>query len=115
MPKVLIGRMLESGGAVLAHYYYYNTDDEAPKHPASALVVPPKQKKMRYILRYEDYSARYDAASKTEGTMPPRLSPSEHALAVRVLTRLSEAHRYPERIRELRNRLLLAELPQTGD
>lgn len=136
--RVLVGRMVESGGAVVA-YYYCNTDEDPPKRPAPVHEVsPPGMKKMvkkmkkhkeidnpfalawsmkkkGYKSHYDSYVARHAELSESTGSMTPMLSPSEHALAWRVLARLSEARRDPDLIRELRNRLLLNEQPKQGD
>jgi len=63
---------------------------------------------------YDEYLSRYEAKTKSGAAVGPLLSSQDHALAVRVLTRLSEAHRDPVRVRELRERLLLSERQMTG-
>ena len=67
-----------------------------------------------YKSHYDSYVARHAQLKESNGSLAPLLSREDHALAWRVLSRLTEDQRDPARVRVLRSRLLL-DPEQSGD
>lgn len=118
-------KLHERGGAAATYYYYLGQDSMQPEKkeekPAkeNAFLSAWRTKRRGGFARtggkfkhesYTDYVSRYDTVKKSGKAVGPLLSVEDHALAERVLTRLSETNRDPVRVRELRSRLM-----HTGD